>query len=199
MCAAVYCKNGFSIEHPDKINKNYAELWRRAAVMKREFLFCNTGNKKTFLQLYKKANECLAINYDKCCAPDDEIRRFEFLDSNYIRHIRRENAMILIKKLLEIEELEQNHGRLIYRSLKDEDCPLFVPVLFNSEIRNVIREQLIKRSIYCPTHWPIDIRYPHVRTQYHDTELSLICDQRYEKKDILWEANEISNIFLDSR
>ena len=63
--------------------------------------------------------------------------------------------------------------------MKEEDCPLFVPLLLDEKNRFAIRDVLIKNDIYCPIHWPIDGRYPYENTSYHRRELSLICDQRY--------------------
>ena len=66
--------------------------------------------------------------------------------------------------------------------LTKDAAPIFVPVLFETkEKRDTIRKILISNSIYCPIHWP---KPKHIPTGYlvneiYDTELSLICDQRY--------------------
>lgn len=67
-------------------------------------------------------------------------------------------------------------------SLTPNATPLFVPVFFNStEERDSIRKKLIDNNIYCPIHWPKNnLVTPAMEVnRIFDTELSLICDQRY--------------------
>ena len=62
---------------------------------------------------------------------------------------------------------------------EDMDCPLFVPVLLPN--RDEIRKHLIKNEIYCPVHWP---RPEGCESNIYESELSLICDQRYGTEDM---------------
>lgn len=60
--------------------------------------------------------------------------------------------------------------------------PLFVPVFFkNKELRDSVRKHLTENQIYCPIHWPKPQQIPvgYQTNEIYDTELSLICDQRY--------------------
>lgn len=60
--------------------------------------------------------------------------------------------------------------------------PLFVPVFFkNKELRDSVRKHLTENQIYCPIHWPKPQQIPvgYQANEIYDTELSLICDQRY--------------------
>ncbi len=192
LCAAVYSRRGFSIDALKKNNSDYVLPWRKAADMKKEYLECNRGNKTDFLQLYRKANELLDAEYDGYAAPPSEIEKFESVDSDDIRMRRRKNALFLIENLKPMLHLKRCNLGLMYERLSDEDCPLFIPMLVDAVKRDEIRKQLISRGIYCPIHWPIDQRYPYVRTQYHNSEISLICDQRYENRDISQEIEEVS-------
>ena len=62
------------------------------------------------------------------------------------------------------------------------DVPLFLPVFLENGLRNSLREYLIERGVYCPVHWPEVMGAP---AGIRENELSLICDQRYSKTDML--------------
>lgn len=194
LCAAVYSKNGFLIKELKKSNDVYVSTWRMAATMKRNYLLHNTGTKTSFLNLYRNANKLLEKDYEDYAPTNDEIERFESIDSSYLRLRRRTNAMSLIKTL---KKNRQVNGRLMFETLGDEDCPLFVPIFFDATIRNKVQKQLINRGVFCPVHWPRNLNYPYVKTEYHDCEISLICDQRYDESEIKWEANEVDRIICN--
>lgn len=65
--------------------------------------------------------------------------------------------------------------------------PLFVPVFFDSkEKRDAVRKRLIDNKIYCPVHWPKNnLVTSEMRVnRIFDTELSIICDQRYGQEEM---------------
>ena len=99
-------------------------------------------------------------------------------DFTALRHKRRENAKYLHEHLKGVRFLGK---------LTDNAVPLFVPVFFDTtEQRNSVRKKLIEAQIYCPIHWPKPAQIPTdfaVKKMY-DTELSLICDQRYTTEDM---------------
>lgn len=104
-----------------------------------------------------------------------------------IREVRRENAAFLHQALS-----LQFIGKLTAKS-----CPLFVPVLLkNTEERNTVRKRLIEEQIYCPIHWPKNqmITQNMEVNKIFDTELSLICDQRYSAVDMERIVKVINNI-----
>lgn len=189
LCAAVYSKNGFRIPEYEDEHADYVATWRAAAKKKKEYIETGNGEKQAFLDLYSKANHMLVDDYIgyKACKP--EIERFENVDSQYIRDKRRSNASLLIDGL-------RGKVKLMFESMSDEDCPLHVPVVLQRELRLELRQSLIQGSIYCPCHWPIDEKYPHQNTQFHDMELSLICDQRYMIEDMKTEIDEIMKVVL---
>ncbi len=187
LCAAVYSQHGFSVKEYNKEAVKYIEVWREAARQKREYVTTGKGNKQTFLNLYSKANEMLAKDYMGYSATQSEVECFEKVDSDFLRMKRRENAFILINALSE-------RVNLPYTVIREEDCPLHVPVLLPEDERLGIRKKLIENGIYCPCHWPIDEEYPYEKTSYHAEELSLICDQRYTKEIIAEEAKKIIDI-----
>lgn len=191
LCAAVYSKRGFVIKSPKQSNDEYIKSWRKASNMKKEYLLYNQGTKIEFLKLYKIANRLLSEKYNECVAPSNEIEKFETIDSDYLRMSRRSNAAVLMRKIREIIYPKRNDIQFMYKRMNKEDCPLFVPILIEAKRRDEIRQRLIDRTIYCPVHWPIDRRYPYTETRFHENEISLICDQRYDERDMLREVDEV--------
>lgn len=184
LCAAVYSKDEFVTEKYVKTNNEYLRMWKLAAKKKKLYLENGEGDKKEFLNLYAKANQMLAEEYIGFAASVSEIEIFENADSTYIRSKRRENAKVLLGSL-------SKKATLMFINLSDVDCPLHVPIILESKKRTKIRSMLTQESIYCPCHWPIDEKYPYQGTPYHEKELSLICDQRYSKEDMVREVDVI--------
>ena len=91
---------------------------------------------------------------------------------------RVENASHLIEELRNIPEI-----KLWRDSVKSEDSPMFVPIFVEQNIRNDLRRALISEKIYCPIHWPRSNSYGG-NNELYDTEISLVCDQRYSIEDM---------------
>jgi dTDP-4-amino-4,6-dideoxygalactose transaminase len=91
---------------------------------------------------------------------------------------RKENAQYLHDNL---------QGVKFIGNLSNNVVPLFVPIFFETtEQRNAVRKKLIEAQIYCPIHWPKPTIIPayYKVNKIYDTELSLICDQRYNVDDM---------------
>lgn len=190
LCAAVYSKNGFLTPAYEKEANEYLRLWRSAAQKKRVYCEDGTGEKQAFLELYKAANAMLAQDYIGYKASDTEIIRLETADSDFVRLKRRTNAEVLLSSL-------QGKGILLFDTLKPEDCPLHVPITLPADRRDRLRNMLTAQMVYCPAHWPVDVHYPYQKTCLHDTELSLVCDQRYSLADMRREAEIVSNFMTE--
>lgn len=177
LCAVVYSKRGFTIPEYRMEHLPYSATWRKAAALKEKYIRRAEGDKQEFLTLFSNANRALDADYAGYKSNASEITIMKNADSDFLRCARRENAKTLMNEVKKISDTCD--VRLVYADLKDEDCPLFVPILVNECKRDFIRAELIKNNIYCPTHWPVDNRYPYKETLYHKKELSLLCDQRY--------------------
>lgn len=192
LCAVVYSKNGFSSTEAVKEQRAYNTIWRNAAKLKERYIRTSLGDKQEFLALYAKANCMLDEDYVGYKANPTEIDLLGRIDSSFIREIRRNNASYLIT---EVKKMSAYFNvQLLFDRVEKEDCPLFVPILVNETKRKLIRDELTKNSIYCPIHWPIDERYPHKKTLYHQKELSLICDQRYGIKEMRKQVSILSQV-----
>ncbi len=177
LCAAIYSKDGFQLEETMDIHDEFEKNWRKASILKKEYLKKSLIPKSEFLNLYSLANSQLKDNYKNYCANIDEIEKLEKINSDGIRNKRRKNAKVLIDGL-------KKYKILLFDKLNENDCPLFVPILLEKSKKNKIRNELIKNNIYCPCHWPIEDCEKQLITKYHEEELSLICDQRYNIEDM---------------
>ena len=119
----------------------------------------------------------MAEDYQNYEMDDLSYALYKTEDLSAIRRKRRENAKYLHDHL--------NLNFLCH--LSDNAVPLFVPVFFETtEQRNAVRKKLIEAQIYCPIHWPKPALIPadFEANKIYDTELSLICDQRYDLTDM---------------
>ena len=156
-------------------NDEYIHL-RRSAMKDKEVYIAGLTNDKNYLSVFNHAEEIL----DHCapaasCAED--ISRAAFLDIDFIRQRRRENAAYLLQAFSDMA---------IFPVMNEQDCPLFVPILVPDGQRDALRRYLINQQIYCPVHWPLtELHQPDKKTKLiYSNELSLICDQRYSLDDM---------------
>ncbi len=131
-----------------------------------------SDKKKDFLPLFGQMNKWLEDNYSD-----------HLIDSFSEEYLRKAD-------ISEQKKLRRRNAGILYDGLKDKvkflfpkelmDCPLFVPVLLNN--RDSIKKRLAENGIYCPSHWP----HPKAdcSSNLYETELSLVCDQRYSQDDM---------------
>lgn len=190
-----WTQDGHRLQEGD-IDDKYVLLRQRAMLEKKCYIehYDNmesiSTKEKKYLETFREAEEQLD-NIGIMSASARDIEFAHKLDIDFIKKQRRLNAQILIDNLSEY---------LIFPELKDSDCPLFVPVFLKKEKRNLLRRYLIAKNIYCPIHWPVS-RY-HQLTQkdcmLYESELSLICDQRYTEEDMLNIVRFIKNFFKEN-
>ena len=109
-------------------------------------------------------------------ASQKDIDSAHLLDISYIRTQRRKNARVLLDSLSEYA---------IFPTLKDTDCPMFVPIRVKK--RNELKLFLAERGIGCPAHWPLTAFHNGIlenAKSIYNEELSLVCDQRYDENDM---------------
>ena len=168
---------------------SYLECKEKAMRMKKAFIEGDTSiDKQAFLNLYGEFGHHLAEDYQNYEMDDLSYALYKTEDFAAMRHKRRENAKYLHEHL---------KGVMFLGELTDKVVPLFVPVFFETtEQRNAVRKKLIEAQIYCPIHWPkpAQIRADFEANRIYDTELSLICDQRYDLTDMARIVTQINNL-----
>jgi len=157
----------------------YLACKEEAMRMKKAFIGGDGSiDKQAFLNLYSEFGHHLAEDYQNYEMDDLSYAIYKTEDLSAMRRKRRENAQYLHEHLKGVKFIGE---------LTDNTVPLFVPIFFDTtEQRNATRKKLIEAQIYCPIHWPKPTLIPayYKVNKIYDTELSLICDQRYNLDDM---------------
>lgn len=160
--------------HP---NAHFLKTKAEAMQLKEEYLHTGEPEKKAqYLQLFSESNRWLAAHWSGLVMDEESRELLAGWDLEQIRTVRKSNASLLYRGLV------QCSGVKPLFPVERMDCPLFVPVCIEAGRRDAVRQRLIDEEIYCPVHWP----HPDAKcaSPLYDTELSLICDQRYGEKDM---------------
>lgn len=156
---------------------DFLDMRREAMALKAAYL--REGDplqKERFRALFTQSNEWLSQNWRGMAMDGRSLDMLSRWNVGELRRRRRENARFL-HAALEGSEL----ARPLY-TLREGDCPLFVPVRVMGGRRDGLQRRLIDRGIYCPVHWPRPTG--DCRSERYDTGLSLVCDQRYDLEDM---------------
>lgn len=163
---------------------SYAQV--RTELFEKKAIYMGGGriNKEDFLSLIGQSDALLANDYHHQM-PDQRSKEVLMkTDISFLKNRRWENARVLTDW---INDINSDKVRCLYPLLNTEDTPLFVPVIFkNKEQRDMVRNFLIEQEIYCPVHWPISKEHiiKELTQSIYERELSLVCDQRYEREDM---------------
>lgn len=184
ICGGICICNSMKLEKMDlKPNEEYVKIKKRAMIEKNNYIIqdaINKEQKNIFLKNFSIANEMLNVNYKNYGIDIESYNILRNLNILEIVKKRKENSKIIyeyLEKQVEIEYLKNIDF--------ENDCPIFIPVFLKKERRNELKEHLINNEVYCPTHWEIPKLITDIeKIQIYDKELSLICDQRYNKEQI---------------
>lgn len=175
----------FEFDKIDELKENYKYTTLKKKAMETKSKYMNNKekiDKKLFLQEFSKANENLKKDYKKYKIDKLSQEILEKIDVEEFINRRKENTEVLYKYL-------KNQPKIEYIKNLDlrKDCPIFVPIfLENSEERDKLRNRLIQNQVYAPNHWNIPgIVKEEKQKDIYNREISLICDQRYSKNEIL--------------
>lgn len=157
----------------------HLECKEQAMRMKKTFIEGDESvDKQAFLSLYGEFGHHLVEDYQNYEMDDLSYALYKLEDLSAMRRKRRENAKYLHENLKGVKFIGE---------LTENAVPLFVPIFFETtEQRNAVRKKLIEAQIYCPIHWPKPTLIPadYEANKIYETELSLICDQRYNIEDM---------------
>lgn len=133
-------------------------------------------DKSRYLSLFSQFNQNLYSDYCNYSIDILSSHILNAIDINHLKERRRENAFFLYEGLSEIRCIKP-----IFKNVKEDVCPLFLPVLVENGLRDNLVSFLKLYQIYCPIHWQIsDVVKLNDNTRYlYENELSLLCDQRY--------------------
>ena len=171
-----WAKDGHQLPREKKENYDYTILREKAMEQKSSYIHGWGVTDKEYLRVFDEAEEVLEkVGIEP--AADRDVMLAKKLDVEFIKERRRANAEVLRNAFPDW---------LIFPEMKENNCPMFVPVLIPDGKRDALRCHLIQNEIYCPIHWPVseyhqlDTRTVHI----YQNELSLVCDQRYTEEDM---------------
>lgn len=179
------------------IDEEYAALREQLFDMKARYMNGEGIDKEDFLPLIEEAENSLERKYHHQLPDKRSLEVLKNVDASYIKFRRMENSRDLT---LAINEMNDSRVRCINPFLNALDVPLFVPIMVHRDLRNPLRRYLIEKDIYCPVHWPLsDLHKPMIGSkQLFESELSLICDQRYDEEDMMRIANTIEEFLKNN-
>lgn len=174
--------DGHELPMENSDDLGYTLLREKAMQLKNSYIngYVNDrGNRvadKGYLKIFDAAEEALE-NIGIAPAAERDIALAKQLDAGLLKARRRANAKILRSAFPDW---------LIFQEMKENDCPMFVPILVPDGKRNEMRRFMINNDIYCPIHWPVsEYHQLEERTEtIYQNELSLVCDQRYTEDDM---------------
>ena len=185
----VWTKNGRQLKYDSTDSNRYYSIRENAMNQKAEYI-SGIRDDKDYLNLFEVAEEMLDDSRI-VAATDIDKYNAERLDIDYIKKRRKINAEVLRSAFPDM---------LIIKDYSSDDCPLFVPIRVPNGKRDSLRRFLIDKEIYCPVHWPVS-EYHRIDSRSEDiyrNELSLICDQRYDEKDMNRIIDTINTFFQES-
>lgn len=184
---------GYILKKAGNILKNYTEpsndlinIKFDAMKQKQNYLnnqYHSSDYKTEFLEKFKTFNFNFDLDYKNKNIDNWSFDILVRQDIETIRYRRKSNAKYLLNNLKRLKNIKP-----LFTDIRENDCPLFVPIMV--ENRDVLHKKLISNDIFCPIHWPKPSNKPECCL--YNTELSLICDQRYTEKDMSKVINVIS-------
>lgn len=163
------------------VRNRYLALKSRAIAEKKDYFHKEKTSEKMYLELFHEAESMIEEEYAGFDIDEESAEIIHFTDYERIQTIRRNNARCLLDRLGELP-----HMKLMFREVTVRDVPLFVPICMKEQDRLSLRQYLISNHIYLPIHWPISELHDVTDTgkQLFESELSVICDQRYDIEDM---------------
>lgn len=146
--------------------------------MKEKHLYIKGENisKESFLEKFANFEKKFSQIDSRYKIDSISLRTIKTIDIEKIKSQRRRNGQVLYKGLEDLELVKP----LIPKVDFDKACPLFIPIMAANGKRDDLRQHLISNNVYCPVHWPNEDKREGIEKE----ELSLICDQRYNEKDM---------------
>lgn len=164
-----------SLKEPEK---SYQMNKKKAMLLKEQYLQSGDETVKSeYLNLFSQCNRELGEQYSKLIMDDISALLIQEWDIIDIRQKRKQNSMFLHERLKKLDCIKPLF------ELREEDYPLFIPIVCKDEQQRMkLRQRLTQENIYCPIHWPKPSET--CKSNLYKTELSLICDQRYSTVDM---------------
>lgn len=172
--------------------EEYVDMRTRMFDLKSRYMNDEDVDKQQFLAWINEAEEMLEQGYHHTLPDKRSLDVLKNTDLPTLMMTRRNNAKVLMDG---IADLTDERIRCFVKKTDAHDTPLFVPVWIQADIRNDLRRYLIEHCIYCPVHWPLSDLHTisDEAKRLYQSELSLVCDQRYDHFDMYRIVETIKN------
>ena len=155
-------------------NEKMIETRNNAMKKKRQYILDGSEElKEKFLKEYKDSNMLLGEDYKDYSIDEKSFQIIQGIDITQIKSKRIENAKTIYEKM-------KGKVNFLIDDYNNEDALLAVPIMIDGDKRDVLRNYLKDKKVYLPVHWPLSDK----RNNIYERELSLVCDQRYDKGQI---------------
>lgn len=173
---AVDMNSNFPLEPKYSSNENMIMIKREAMQDKKNYIEkIDVVEKDVFLEKYSKSNKMLETDYQNYSIDDESLKILMGINLEEVIKIRKENSKAIYDKL------QKNiYIKFLINDFSEKDVLIFVPIMLEKNKRDNLRKYLIENEIYLPIHWQVNDKINNII----DNELSLICDQRYNKNQI---------------
>jgi|SRR5690625_3304693 len=178
-------RNGNLSIKPEKTSDHLVTKQLEAMDYKSQYLAGESISKEKFLSMFASFNKVLSTIDENYMIDQKSLRIIKFLNIDLIRKRRKKNANKLYSKIKNINSVKP----LFTKPNLSTKCPLFVPIVTDQENRDDLRNYLIKNDVYCPVHWPK--KSTGKNSVLSNRSISLICDQRYNTRDMKYIVNLI--------
>ena len=146
-----------------------------ACLLRRDFDKSPSGGDRKWFELFKEMELEMPVgNYDVSSLSIAILETA--IDWESVSKKRRENYLILLDDLREYA---------LYKDLPDDVVPLGFPISVKN--RDELRQTLFENNIYPPIHWELSNSVPEQFAESHQLSkeiMTLICDHRYDEKDM---------------
>lgn len=174
------CKDGSFENKPSEMDIILQEAKKEASLLKYNYLFNGMGEKQTFLNSYRNAENILETQKKYYTISDLSCKIQSNLDIENLKQIRRNNYKIISKGLQKSDGIS-----VLFSNLNDDEVPLYCPILCTQ--RSKFQKLLQNNVVYAPVVWPkaeICHKVDSDADYIYDQILCIPIDQRYDANDM---------------
>ena len=175
--------SGGSVTQHGSEDSRFVTIRSELIHLKQQYMHGGNVCKEQFLLKINEAETALEQSYHHMLPDKRSMEVLRTADAQFIKQKRLDNGTILVDG---IRTLGDDRAKLLFPGIRIEGIPLFIPILVEHGLRNKLRKYLLDNAIYCPVHWPMSDEHPKdsKSQQLFDSELSLVCDQRYDGQNM---------------
>ncbi len=184
------CKEGVIDGKPLNVDVELEQAKVDAGHAKYNYLFHHIGEKDSFLEKFRKAEDILDNRSQKYKISPFSYAMQASLDISGMKQKRRRNYAMLTKGIRSVEGIES-----VFPELQKGVVPLYCPIMVTE--RQHIQKFLCDRGIYAPIIWPKPDMLPDIsgnRSKLYQNMLCIPIDQRYGEEDMDRIVNVLSGV-----